>query len=306
MRNLLHTYNHLFIVLSAITVGAGVALGDDTGPGASVTTVARSPAVYDCAANTVFLACRALDLEVTYEQCMQLLPISRGGNSMLEIKNALTHLGVVPIPVRVTLSDLVGLRVPAIIWTYPPDDAFVRKESDRRVGHFMLVIPMGHERVQIVDYPSAPTIVPVRVWERHLQAAGIEGTLIIMCGLKGQKTQDMLSHSGSFEGVGDHRSMDGVGVDVDYVINADNSQDAVASWDFGDVSEGSVVKHNFAILNGGIRELHISRVSKDCTCSVITTDRESIPSWGRLYGDDVRFSGRKDRKCEYGRRNSVR
>ena len=49
--------------------------------------------VYDCAANNLYVLSRKAGIQITYQKCIELLPFTRQGNSMLEFKQALETLG---------------------------------------------------------------------------------------------------------------------------------------------------------------------------------------------------------------------
>lgn len=49
------------------------------------------------------------------------------------------------------------------------------------------------------------------------------------------------------------------------------------SWDFGKISEGTVVKHDFIIKNEGDRVLNIGVVSTSCGCTRSEMEKKIIP-----------------------------
>jgi hypothetical protein len=50
-------------------------------------------APFHCAANSLYALCAEYDIPASLQLCIELLPPRRGGNSMLEFKNALLSLG---------------------------------------------------------------------------------------------------------------------------------------------------------------------------------------------------------------------
>jgi hypothetical protein len=215
-------------------------------------------------------------VKVSYGQCLNLLPISPQGNSMLEIKKALDGLGIAPMAIRIRIPELSGLRVPAIVWTYPPKDAFVRSKDSRKVGHYIVVVPLGDGRIKVLDYPDAPVMIRVSTWAQHLQSLGIENTLAVLCGRKGQNPEQLLSSDQNAAANESNSDTGAFGASAALVIRADMPKDALAVWDFGDISEGAVVKHDFPLINGTDKELHVSKVSKDCVCSAAAADRKTL------------------------------
>ena len=64
--------------------------------------------------------CRISDIDMSYKKCLELLPISSKGNSMLEMKQALESLGFSAKPLRIKVDEITNLHVPAIMWAHPP------------------------------------------------------------------------------------------------------------------------------------------------------------------------------------------
>ncbi|MFC1781822.1 DUF1573 domain-containing protein, partial [Planctomycetota bacterium] len=231
--------------------------------------------IYDCAANTLFVMCQISDVQVSYEKCLELLPITSKGNSMLEVKQALESLGFNVKPLSITTDEIANIRVPTIMWAHPPEGDIVRKDS-RNIGHYIIVIPVDNNSVQVLDFPQSPVILPVQPWSRHLSSNGIENIPLILCGRKDQEFSEMFSPD-SKNSDSDKKTTE----DVPYTnsklfIKSAMSNSSVLYWDFGDISEGSFLKHNFTLVNDTGKTLNISKLSKSCTCGYVTTDKSII------------------------------
>lgn len=94
-------------------------------------------------------------------------------------------------PTRV--DEIANLRAPTIMLGYPPKGAIVRKAS-KSIGHYLVLLPLGNNTVQVIDYPQSPVILDTQTWIKHLNSIGIEDIPILLCGTKKKKLSDMLSH----------------------------------------------------------------------------------------------------------------
>lgn len=71
--------------------------------------------VYDCAANSLYVLSRKAGVQITYQKCIELLPFTHQGNSMLEFKHALETLEFKVEAQKLVVDELNNLRVPAVI-----------------------------------------------------------------------------------------------------------------------------------------------------------------------------------------------
>ena len=281
MRRRLFCYAYcLFILNHAFLVEVRTSWANAPASELSHPITRRSGRIYDCGANSLFLVCRIFGIDASYKKCLEMLPLTPKGNSMLEMKQALESLGFNVKPLRIRFDEIANLRVPTIMWAYAPKGTVVRKEA-KNLGHYLVVIPLDNDTLHVLDYPESPVILATHTWIKHLGGIGVEDIPIILCGLKSQKLSDMfLSKTGSSRTTTNRTNerlrKDSLLTSSQIVIKQDMLKDPVVHWDFGDIAEGSFIKHNFTIINNTDKELHISKLSKGCTCSAVAADKESI------------------------------
>lgn len=63
------------------------------------------------------------------------------------------------------------------------------------------------------------------------------------------------------------------------------------AWDFGEVKEGEVLKHNFILKNESAKKLNIKEVNTSCGCTVSKVDRKII-SPGESASIEVEFDSK--------------
>ena len=238
----------------------------------------RVERIYDCGANSLFLLCRISGVDASYKKCLELLPISSKGNSMLEMKQALESSGFNVEALRIKIHEIANLRVPTLMCVHPPKDAIVHKKF-KNLGHYLVVVPLDNSTVQIIDYPRAPVIFPTQIWIKHLSSVGITDFPIILCGTKNQVLSEMFSSESEYsqiETACENTSKNRQFMNSQIVIKEGISKDMVAHWDFGDIAEGSFFKHDFTLINSTDKEVHIAKLTKGCTCSAISVDKKVI------------------------------
>ena len=223
--------------------------------------------VYDCAANSLFTLCRVTNHNIGYKECLRLLPNNPTGNSMKEVKQALESVGFNVKALKIAVEEIPNVKVPSILWTHPPQQAVVSKDP-KRLGHYLVVLPLGGARLQILDYPVNPVVLSADAWGRHLRSMEITDMPVLLCGQKSQLLSDMFSTE--YPQPYEDRQERSPG-DSSLILKA-NMRETMLHWDFGDIAEGAVIKRVFTITNSTKRQLTISRLSKSCKCSDVKTD----------------------------------
>ena len=146
--------------------------------------------IYDCAANSLYSLCQRANIPISYKMCLELLPFSAEGNSMLEFKTALLALGFQVEAQRLTVDELANIRVPSILLMLSPE--YPDAKAQPVTGHYLVLWPLDEESVQILDYPRAPVVLSTNYWIRHLQRIGVTDIPILLCGKEGQSLEEML------------------------------------------------------------------------------------------------------------------
>jgi hypothetical protein len=121
---------------------------------------------------------------------MELLPPKPEGNSMLEFKQALMSLGFEVEPQKLTVEEIVAIRVPSVILILPPQK--LEGAGAPPMGHYLVLWPLDRERVKIMDYPRDPIVVSFGYLARHIRRAGITRIPALLCGQEGQSLEEML------------------------------------------------------------------------------------------------------------------
>lgn len=147
--------------------------------------------IYDCAANSLYALCTNANIQISYEECLELLPFTSQGNNMLELKGALIYLGFKVEAQRLTVDELAQVQVPAIILAAPQNqnEEFLFKTCS---GHFFVLWPMDDRTVKLIDYPRDPVILFIDDWIHHLHNIGVESVPALLCGKPGQPLEDMI------------------------------------------------------------------------------------------------------------------
>ena len=122
---------------------------------------------------------------VTYEQCLELLPLTAQGNSMLEFKCALLSLGIDVDAQRLGPEELADIEVPVVVLQLPPP--VVASGDPVAMGHYFVVWPLDDQRIKLLDYPREPVVLARDNWLKHLQAAEARAMPTLLCSQRHEK-----------------------------------------------------------------------------------------------------------------------
>ena len=148
--------------------------------------------IYDCAANSLYGLCRKSNIEISYNECLELLPHTSEGNSMLDFKGALMSLGFKVEAVKLTADEFAGLQVPAVVLVLPPPEARLGPHQST-LGHYLVLWPLDDRAFEILDHPREPVRISRDYWVRHLRMTKIETLPVLLCGRQGQSLNEMLT-----------------------------------------------------------------------------------------------------------------
>lgn len=130
-------------------------------------------------------------MEISYSECLELLPLQPTGNSMFEFKQALISLGFSVEAVRLSPQEFAGLRVPAVVLVLPPRVSWPDPQEPP-LGHYLVLWPLGNGMLEILDHPRKPISISITYWIRHLQMTKIENLSVLLCGRQVQRLDEML------------------------------------------------------------------------------------------------------------------
>ncbi|MBN2591224.1 MAG: hypothetical protein JXA96_15275 [Sedimentisphaerales bacterium] len=213
---------------------------------------------YDCAANSLYVYCQKANIDISYKDCLGLLPISQNGNSMLDFKNVLEKLGVNVEALKLPVEDLIRIQVPGIV---------LQLTNSSQMGHYFVIYPLSKNKVQLLDYPRTPQIQNVDSWIIHLKKIGVKECNILLCGKKGQSIDDMLlsqkpqlTESYLIE-------------DANIYLKKHIEDGSEILWDYGNVTQSEILKRDFNVINNTKREIHIKKLIASCgSCATLMTD----------------------------------
>ncbi len=121
-----------------------------------------------CGVACGYLLARLVGREITYDEAVGVIPIERGGTSLLGLQKGLEVLGVSTTVLKAKPRDLDHLATPMIAHVLP------RHESGNSVGHFLLVLKIDERSVRYIEpnYAASIETVPrnqfVRGWSGYV------------------------------------------------------------------------------------------------------------------------------------------
>ncbi len=99
-----------------------------------------------CGPNAVYMLLRMLQMDCTYQQVSNQIPVSQDGASLLDMRDALNKLGCPSRVAKATPSQLSTISLPAI--------AHVETGS-QTTGHYVLITQVGEKFVRVIDGSTA-------------------------------------------------------------------------------------------------------------------------------------------------------
>ena len=209
--------------------------------------------LYDCAANSLYIFCSLTGNNISYSRSLDLLPITKTGNSMLDFNNALKQCGYTTQAKLIKPEDLVKIKTPFVVLNN------TKKDNDG-VGHFFIMIP-NDGIVTIYDYPKDIQTCPADFLESVLKQNGINEIPIIMCELKTSIDENNARDIVDFKKAVDFRNF---------------NEKVIAQLDFGNIAEGALLRCTFRLTNKSRDSIIIQNIKADCKCSEITIDKTHL------------------------------
>jgi len=142
--------------------------------------------LFDCGASSLYGLCTRSGINISYDDCVRLLPKSSKGNNMLEFKNALQHLGFNVRAEQFSADQSGDLNLPCIVLLMPSGINAIGRPPGT-IGHYLVLWPADAEKVEIIDYPRPPVIISRNYWGKHLQTVGIKTIPVLICDWQKQR-----------------------------------------------------------------------------------------------------------------------
>jgi len=210
--------------------------------------------LYDCAANSLYLFCSLTNNKISYDKCIELLPMTDKGNSMLEINNSLQKCGFETEAKTIKSEDIIKVKSPSIVLNYP-------KNKANKPGHFFIIIPHDN-KITIYDYPQDVQTYPADFLVSSLKQNNINEFPIVMC-----KTKRKLE-----EGKGSQKATK---VESEIIFKAFDKQ-LMGELDFGNQPESSLIECSFNLINMSSTSIELKDIKADCKCSKIHIDETYV------------------------------
>jgi ABC-type bacteriocin/lantibiotic exporter with double-glycine peptidase domain len=171
------------IIMSTISIAGCIQSPSNTHgvsqPQSSAKCKMADPA-YDCAASSLYGLCTKFDVNISYDNCVQLLPKGSKGNNMLEFKQVLQSLGFNVKAERFSAEQSGDVNLPCIVLLIPSGINTIGGQPGP-IGHYMVLWPVDAEKLEILDYPRPPVIISRNYWGKHLQTIGIDNVPMLIC-----------------------------------------------------------------------------------------------------------------------------
>jgi len=228
--------------------------------------------IFDCGANCLYIISQIQGRPVSYEKCLELLPLSSSqGNSMLQLKDALEAMSYQVYAMSVSAEELKYIKVPTIV-----RDNF--GQPDRKLGHYLIMQPLSGNRAQIFDYPKNAKIVSLVDLFESKNTENLKNISVLLCCDKVRSLDEVFdSRSKGSETLSEINPDIPLVCDTSRVeINGTNKKYSSAH-DFGEKPEGSEFSHKFVIQNNSTKTLIVEKVIASCQCSAIEIDKNEIP-----------------------------
>ncbi len=136
---------------------------------------------FDCAASSLYGLCKKSGINISYKDCVAILPRSEQGNSMLEVKRALQTVGFEVSAEKLSISQSGEINTPCVVLLFPPGTDTVGGRHSRAMGHYLVLWPVDSNKIEIIDYPRPVFVLSRDYWVRHLKTVGIRSFSALLC-----------------------------------------------------------------------------------------------------------------------------
>jgi len=136
---------------------------------------------YSCAASSLYCLCEKSGLEISFQQCVEFLPLTDKGNSMLEFKRALRFLGFQVEANELNAEELVEIQTPSVILLYLSQKNCRNNPEKPLLGHYFVLLPVDEHLIEIQNYPYDGVVISKDYFIKHLHRIGIENAPTLLC-----------------------------------------------------------------------------------------------------------------------------
>jgi len=231
--------------------------------------------IFDCGANCLYIIGQIQGRPVSYEKCLELLPLSSQGNSMLQLKDALEAMSYQVYAMSVSAEELKCIKVPTIV-----RDNF--GQQDRRLGHYVVMRPLSRNQAQIFDYPKDAKVISLVDLFQSKSTENLKHIPVLLCCDKNQELNQVFDcHSKEPETlIVETYPVSSTTCNTSRVAINLTSKKYYSKYDFGELPEGSEISHKFIIQNNSPKTLIVDKVMASCQCAGIRIDKKEIVSKG--------------------------
>ncbi len=224
---------------------------------------------FDCGTNSLYVLCQIGGKPLGYDRCIELLPISNEGNTLLDVKRAIQAAGFTVRAVEVDVAQIAGLRVPAVV--------LLSQRQPGGLGHFIVLRPLANGKIQYLylDFPHAsPSVATPEEVAKSIEANGFQTLYLILC----SKLAGPLAEPQAPAALARAKKVPMESTQV--FLQEDKPAIDRNEWAFGTASEGDTLRHDFVIQNNTPHAAKIASIRKDCGCTELSLNSSALISAG--------------------------
>lgn len=219
---------------------------------------------YTCAAESLYVIARICEHPLSYKRCIDLLPTSSKGNSLLELKRGMQSAGLQVQAEEIQTEDLQSLKSPAVMLEYG--------DRDQPLGHFAVLRPFADQRIQILDFPHDPAILRREDLVSLLKNNGNDVIRLLISPAPAGVSSDPQVLPGAI----DESAASHTAPSIQLVVTKDLKLTGSSSWNFGNVSEGVTVSKDFVLENRSDRTVRIELLKTGCGCTNLRSTKSIL------------------------------
>lgn len=260
---------------------------------AQVEPVRDQARVYDCGANALYVAVSALGQPVSYARAVELLPRTTQGNTLKEVRDAFITLGILAEGFALSSGELSQITGTAVVfWDRPeirPDEpahetggALASRGEGGLPGHFLVIHGLDEHRVQLLDFPHEPVVMPRTEYLALLHAKGGSKIKTLLVG-GGRAVESPVAPPSAMPMTERGTTPEVSAVSASPQGSKPSRVEVVAGlnpvrsvWSYGDVAEGTLVEREYVLTNRTDRPLSVREIRSSCGCMAVVQSKKSM------------------------------